>query len=665
MLVQRGVIQLADTVSSNTITLDTPVSVGESFVIATCRGNYRNSALARAELVTVVSGEYTQLTVSRGATTDNCFIEWQVISGPRFIVQHDVTNVNSTAVTETINQVDLGEAFIVFSFSANDSRAERIYPRARFTNNQQIEFATDSGDVSNYATVSWYVVEWDGASVQSGLVTISDASATDAIDAVDLEEAFLLSTHYIGEHRSDRASLRGRISTTTQVEFVRGDTTGTAYASYFVIEHPDIFVQSGLADTTGTSITDTLGTAVDLEKSFMPANSLGNTYSTAATAEGTEELATTHKLFADGSDIKYTLERASDGGSVYVSWFAVEVSVIPRAETHAASDITAVSATLNGELTDMGEETSVDVHFEWRETGGASWGSTTPETMTAIGTFDAGIAGLDPDTEYEFHAVVEWNSEQAEGATLTFETLADPLVSDPTPAEDAEISTGITTVGGQVDSAYGRDVRLFIEIDDDPGFTSPDTYTTDYVNSGDRAEIEHAFTVTGTWYIRMTPEDDTAVTGDALTYEITVRQVLYFLEEPRVDSRGPIATHVYVESDTHAASANVTPEPPAADWLERAVTIREGDATVCQEVADRLLERWSEEQISVSGKIPLTVTLSFRERINIVIPQAGIDEEMILQRKVHDLEDFSTTVTLGDIMLSDSELLSRILDELD
>lgn len=142
--------------------------------------------------------------------------------------------------------------------------------------------------------------------------------------------------------------------------------------------------------------------------------------------------------------------------------------------------------------------------------------------------------------------------------------------------------------------------------------------------------------------------------------------VLRFLQEPVVSIQNPVATHVIVTSPTNTYTAYVTPEPAATDRIERAVTISEGNATVCQAVAEALIARWGVEQITVTGRIPLTLILDFKEYVYISIPFAGISREMQLQSKVHTIgsSDAYTTVTLGSVYVGDNELIARILEEM-
>ena len=96
------------------------------------------------------------------------------------------------------------------------------------------------------------------------------------------------------------------------------------------------------------------------------------------------------------------------GGS-YSGYQHYGVSVIqlaqaaPSVTTSDASDITAISATLNGNLGDLGTTLSVNVSFEWGET--AAYGSeTTPESIVTTGSFSASLPDLSPDTTYHFRA---------------------------------------------------------------------------------------------------------------------------------------------------------------------------------------------------------------------------------------------------------------------
>jgi acyl-coenzyme A thioesterase PaaI-like protein len=118
----------------------------------------------------------------------------------------------------------------------------------------------------------------------------------------------------------------------------------------------------------------------------------------------------------------------------------------PAVTTLPATSIGHDSATLNGSLASLGFEPSVDVYFEFRKTGASTWSSTTAQAKTTRGTFSANISGLGTETEYEFRAVVAWDSETAYGDVEYFETEAEEVVAQ---GEAHIIATSKLSVSGR------------------------------------------------------------------------------------------------------------------------------------------------------------------------------------------------------------------------
>ncbi len=94
----------------------------------------------------------------------------------------------------------------------------------------------------------------------------------------------------------------------------------------------------------------------------------------------------------------------------------------PAVTTAGTTDVTDNAATLNGNLTSLGEYSSANVSFEWGATVGNLDHETTPQTMTAIGNFSAALSGLVPSTTYYFRAKVT-GSVTVYGNELSFTTL--------------------------------------------------------------------------------------------------------------------------------------------------------------------------------------------------------------------------------------------------
>jgi len=330
--VQRGLISLVG-ITEYEVTLDTPVPVGKSFVIASCRSNRSevDCALAEVRLTTPVNGNYTKIKATRYSDLGNCYVEWQAISGDDFTVQEGETSFSDGDETheETINAVNLSKSFIVLSLRADFSTCEPYFNfiRSRFLSTTQIELSVYSGSTTYYPVTYWYVVEWEGATVQSGLVTVSTDVNTDSINEVNLDKALLVFNYKVwAQSFVGRALCRGRLSANNEVEFRRGvsNTSRPMYISYFAIEHPSISVQSGLEEITGYSSTSALSIAIDVSKSFMPVPIMGNGYHTTDSVQTIHYGYNTHKLWQDGNDSKVTIERCVDNDILYASWFVVK-----------------------------------------------------------------------------------------------------------------------------------------------------------------------------------------------------------------------------------------------------------------------------------------------------------------------------------------------------
>ncbi len=122
---------------------------------------------------------------------------------------------------------------------------------------------------------------------------------------------------------------------------------------------------------------------------------------------------------------------------------------VPIVETRPATEINGSTATLNGELIDLGDFDTVDVFFEWRELGEEEWIATETQTLDAPGDFNAEITGLEPGSTYEFRAVMVANDERFLGVTLSFTKLApDDLKVKTKPATDVNGSTA--TLNGKL-----------------------------------------------------------------------------------------------------------------------------------------------------------------------------------------------------------------------
>jgi len=95
--------------------------------------------------------------------------------------------------------------------------------------------------------------------------------------------------------------------------------------------------------------------------------------------------------------------------------------------TVAASAVSTTSATMNGNLLDLGSDTTANVSFNYGLTTSLGT-STTPQGKTATGSFSASLAGLTPGTIYYYRANASGvqSAQTVYGSTLTFTTGSAP-----------------------------------------------------------------------------------------------------------------------------------------------------------------------------------------------------------------------------------------------
>ncbi|WP_276256467.1 pectate lyase [Halomontanus rarus] len=122
------------------------------------------------------------------------------------------------------------------------------------------------------------------------------------------------------------------------------------------------------------------------------------------------------------------LEGVSPTNSVDVGDVGIEGSVsveegVPFVSTGEATDVTATSATLRGELTDLGGADAAECSIEYREVPDESWTTVSAGTREETGAFSVDLDGLTSRRYYEYRAVIEASDgDVATGSADTFGT---------------------------------------------------------------------------------------------------------------------------------------------------------------------------------------------------------------------------------------------------
>jgi len=113
--------------------------------------------------------------------------------------------------------------------------------------------------------------------------------------------------------------------------------------------------------------------------------------------------------------------------SVLLTGNTALAQVPPTVDTNPAGNVTSISATLNGNLTSLGDASTVSVSFEWGLD--TSYGNeTTPGNLSAPAEFSADLSGLNPGTTYHFRAKAVGDG-NATGLDMTFTTGTSPMVT--------------------------------------------------------------------------------------------------------------------------------------------------------------------------------------------------------------------------------------------
>lgn len=660
---QRGSYTMTSTY--HIITLDTPVPGGKSFPIISSRmasATGKRSEAITPTLAGLVDGCYTTLVLQRYSTDDgNVTVEWQVVSGDIFTVQSGIAYpMLSTSVT--INEVNTGETFVLaYTRQGSADVVNDTYYRVRveLISSTSVRFTRNTSG-RDIPTV-YYVVSMEGATVHQFTGTFSNVSEVNVtVPPVDLGKTFLCQS--FDSNRSSYALdyvVSARFIDATTVA-LKTNSTITGTVAGFTVSHPKINVMSGFK-TMDAVFSAEDNVSVDDTMSFSLAN-VGGKINGYANTPGVSNVS--HSL----SSSKLTFARLHVLHTAEIAWFVVEwKAVIPPAnlrpnDAAAMPDEQSIftwtkDATMTATAYEIQYRAIVEPEGEWTSTGKV-------ESHLQRHVFPADTFGVGNEFEWR---VRHWDNESvdpSDWAEATFDTIR-PVIQNPVPIPDSRTRVQITTFGGRLKSPYGRDIQLTILISANASFTDPTTYTLPAVESGELAVIEHGLQEGGTWYVRLTATD-TEEFQTVLAYSFFAGEYKQFINLPSIQQEPQQATHVTVRVRDSATeyTAVVDPAPPPDRKVEWLFYIQSGTVATCQAVAEAYLAKLGRPQVKVSGRIPLAVTLWLRRKIRVVIPPAGIDEEMILRKKTHkiDKSDKATYVDLGDIMVSDDELITRILE---
>ena len=291
-------------------------------------------------------------------------------------------------------------------------------PATLVTTNDATNIATTSatlnGDLTSLGTVRSVTVsfEWGPASGSYTHTTAGQTMTSTGVFSADLSGLSPGTTYYFTA-RADGG----------------GDPVYGPEKSFATLTAPPSATTNdatGVATTSATLSGDltSLGTAGSVTVSFEWGTASGSYAHTTADQAMTSTGAFSADLsgLSPGTTYYFRAKALGDGDPVYGEEESFTTSTTPpAARTRSATEVRCTSATLNGILDSLGTAESVEVSFEWGITTAYS-SETTPQILTAAGSFNASLTGLSPRTTYHFRAKADGDGDPVYGDDIMFTT---------------------------------------------------------------------------------------------------------------------------------------------------------------------------------------------------------------------------------------------------
>ncbi|WP_049922422.1 fibronectin type III domain-containing protein [Halopiger djelfimassiliensis] len=293
-------------------------------------------------------------------------------------------------------------------------------------------------------------------------------------------------------------------------QYYSGDIEGFATASPIAVETgPETAVSATSATVTGDVVEFGDGATTWFEYGPAGTDERVETDPIAPNSAGTVE--TTLGDLEPGTTYEFRLVgEAADGETDAGSYRTLETAVDPVVETGSATTVDEESATVTAALTDLGGADAATVSVEYRAAGADEWSETGAQRLTEPGTLEATLPALEPDTAYEYRAVVDAGVVTETGAVETLTT--DRATHDPT----------VETLSGSDDSPPNPHAELTADwrVADADGDLSSVTVTIESSNGRTVAESDQR--VDGTTASGSLEESVKHGAGDAYTVTLEV-----------------------------------------------------------------------------------------------------------------------------------------------
>ena len=306
---------------SNTETIEI-TDMSKSFILHTSRGSDDGpdtlqvvSSFPRSDQV-----KFSNYDMGAGAIVD-----WSIVSGPEIKVQRgEISFDTESSLSLRIGQVNLSSSFIIVNTKLNSGVAgENVegFFSGRFIDDSNVVFEREGGSANG--VLSWQVVDWNGTTVQSGVLNISDGilSNNTGINQVDLNKSVLIfSNSLFWDNSVEDLMIKGNFTSNSEIEFSRVGSGGNVSISYFVVESDLFNAQGG----DYTHLENSNVQEINLNSDLININRVFDVHS-----QENDGISTSFasgfvtQLIEDNNTINLQKGVGSDSG--VTSWFAVEI----------------------------------------------------------------------------------------------------------------------------------------------------------------------------------------------------------------------------------------------------------------------------------------------------------------------------------------------------
>lgn len=187
-------------------------------------------------------------------------VEWSVIGGPNISAQRgEAEYTTEEQLNITLPQVNLSNTFIIVNNrldSSDQTTNTQGFWTAKFSDDTTATFTRDSSSTTS-GTLSYQIVEWQGASVQSGAAQIADTSISqeESISQINENKTFLISSTSSSSNTIQDSMTMSAIKNSNTLLFNRTASTGDVNIEWFTVQSPLFESQHGtyIHETTAST----------------------------------------------------------------------------------------------------------------------------------------------------------------------------------------------------------------------------------------------------------------------------------------------------------------------------------------------------------------------------------------------------------------------------